>query len=178
MIRAMIFDLDGTLVQTERLKSLSYARAAVELCPHPVTEEEVIRVFSSGGTTGNPTFYGISQKDWDRGAEAMALFAWTVGIRPHDTVYYCIPFGVWVGSWGYLHGIDKIGARQITAGFVPTERHIGLIKKKPVWQVTNVESTIFCPNMYPDNVAWEFMIEASPLAREQFGGKDMFGIEW
>ena len=67
---------------------------------------------------------GLSQKDWDRGAEAMALFSWTVGIRPHDTVYYCIPFGVWVGAWGYLHGIDKIGARQCTAGFVPSERHI------------------------------------------------------
>jgi len=33
MIRAMIFDLDGTLVQTERLKALPYARATVELCP-------------------------------------------------------------------------------------------------------------------------------------------------
>lgn len=31
MIKAIIFDLDGTLVQTERLKALSYARAAVEL---------------------------------------------------------------------------------------------------------------------------------------------------
>jgi len=30
----MIFDLDGTLVQTEKLKALSYARAAVELCPY------------------------------------------------------------------------------------------------------------------------------------------------
>ena len=36
MIRAMIFDLDGTLVQTERLKALSYARAAVELCPDDI----------------------------------------------------------------------------------------------------------------------------------------------
>lgn len=45
MIQAMIFDLDGTLVQTERLKALSYAKAAVELCPHEVTEEEVMEGF-------------------------------------------------------------------------------------------------------------------------------------
>ena len=38
MIRAVIFDLDGTLVQTERLKALSYARAAVELCPDELSE--------------------------------------------------------------------------------------------------------------------------------------------
>lgn len=41
----MIFDLDGTLVQTERLKALSYARAAVELCPRCIPEEEVLEAF-------------------------------------------------------------------------------------------------------------------------------------
>ncbi len=45
MIRAMIFDLDGTLVQTERLKALSYARAAIELCPFALTEEEATAAF-------------------------------------------------------------------------------------------------------------------------------------
>lgn len=45
MIRAMIFDLDGTLVQTERLKALSYARAAIELCPDDLDEADVINAF-------------------------------------------------------------------------------------------------------------------------------------
>jgi beta-phosphoglucomutase len=44
MIRAAIFDLDGTLVETEELKALSYARAAVELRPE-LNEEEVIEAF-------------------------------------------------------------------------------------------------------------------------------------
>lgn len=39
---AAIFDLDGTLVQTEELKARSYARAAVELCPETVSAEEII----------------------------------------------------------------------------------------------------------------------------------------
>ncbi|MEM8861686.1 MAG: HAD family phosphatase [Chloroflexota bacterium] len=45
MIQAMIFDMDGTLVQTEKLKALSYAKAAVELCSICITEEEVIEGF-------------------------------------------------------------------------------------------------------------------------------------
>ena len=45
MIQAMIFDLDGTLVQTERLKALSYARAAVELCLHTISEAEGVEAF-------------------------------------------------------------------------------------------------------------------------------------
>jgi beta-phosphoglucomutase len=45
MIRAMIFDLDGTLVQTERLKALSYACAAIELCPYTLSEAEAVEAF-------------------------------------------------------------------------------------------------------------------------------------
>jgi beta-phosphoglucomutase len=45
VIRAMIFDLDGTLVQTERLKARSYAHAAIELCPHNLGEAEVMEAF-------------------------------------------------------------------------------------------------------------------------------------
>ena len=39
---AAIFDLDGTLVQTEALKARSYARAAVELRPGSVAAQEII----------------------------------------------------------------------------------------------------------------------------------------
>ena len=45
MIKAIIFDMDGTLVQTEKLKALSYARAAVDLCPDALDEEEVVDAF-------------------------------------------------------------------------------------------------------------------------------------
>lgn len=40
MIRAMTFDLDGTQVQTEKLKAISYARAAVST---PFTRERLHR---------------------------------------------------------------------------------------------------------------------------------------
>lgn len=45
MIRLMIFDLDGTLVQTEKLKALSYTKAVAKLCPHEIKQEEVIAAF-------------------------------------------------------------------------------------------------------------------------------------
>lgn len=47
MIRVFVFDLDGTLVQTERLKARSYAKAAVELCPQHITEDEVIQAYKA-----------------------------------------------------------------------------------------------------------------------------------
>jgi HAD superfamily hydrolase (TIGR01509 family) len=44
MIRAFVFDLDGTLVETEQLKALSYARAAAELRPG-LDERKVLEAF-------------------------------------------------------------------------------------------------------------------------------------
>lgn len=58
MIKALIFDLDGTLVQTEILKAKSYARAAVEL-DGSLTEEEVIEGFRD--------FVGLSRREVAQG---------------------------------------------------------------------------------------------------------------
>jgi len=44
MLRAFLFDMDGTLVQTEILKAKSYAKAAHELRPS-LKEEEVVGAF-------------------------------------------------------------------------------------------------------------------------------------
>ena len=45
-IRAIIFDLDGTLVRTERLKALSYGRAADELDPTIDHEPAALAAFA------------------------------------------------------------------------------------------------------------------------------------
>jgi HAD superfamily hydrolase (TIGR01509 family) len=41
----MIFDLDGTLLKTERMKAISYALAAMELLPGGIREEDVLEAF-------------------------------------------------------------------------------------------------------------------------------------
>jgi len=58
LIKALIFDLDGTLVQTEVLKAESYAKAAVELNPS-LKEEDVIEGFKD--------FVGLSRKEVAKG---------------------------------------------------------------------------------------------------------------
>ncbi len=47
MIKAVIFDLDGTLVQTEILKAKSYAEAAMQLSNDSLTEAELIEAFKN-----------------------------------------------------------------------------------------------------------------------------------
>lgn len=47
MMQAVIFDLDGTLVQTEILKAKSYATAVVRLSENQLTEAEIIDEFKN-----------------------------------------------------------------------------------------------------------------------------------
>lgn len=54
MIRAFVFDLDGTLVETEQLKALSYARAATQLRPD-LNEGDVVAAFAD--------FVGLSRQE-------------------------------------------------------------------------------------------------------------------
>jgi beta-phosphoglucomutase len=54
VIRAFVFDLDGTLVETEKLKALSYARAARELRPD-LDEHDVDAAFAD--------FVGLSRQE-------------------------------------------------------------------------------------------------------------------
>ena len=55
MVKAVIFDLDGTLIQTEVLKARSYALAVHELTRQEVSEEDVLDVFSE--------FVGLSRQE-------------------------------------------------------------------------------------------------------------------
>ena len=72
MYEAVIFDLDGTLVQTEKLKAASYARAAIEMCPRSIIEEEVIDAFKEvvGRSRQEVATFLIDRFDLERPAAA------------------------------------------------------------------------------------------------------------
>ena len=76
VIRAVIFVLDGTLVETERLKALSYAWAARGLRPN-VSEDEVVGAFTAFvGRTREAVARGLAEQFGldDAAREHMAEF--------------------------------------------------------------------------------------------------------
>ncbi len=59
------------------------------------------------------------------------------------------------------------------------EANKALFRKEPYWQMTGfAQGNFFCPMVNPDNIARGFVYEARQLDISQYGGKDMFGIEW
>jgi phenylacetate-CoA ligase len=77
---------------------------------------EVARIHGTSGTTGRPTAFGITRKDWDSIANAHARVMWGMGIRPSDTVMIASFFSLYLGSWGALVGAERLGARVFPFG--------------------------------------------------------------
>jgi phenylacetate-coenzyme A ligase PaaK-like adenylate-forming protein len=81
-----------------------------------VPDTEVKHVNGTSGTTGRPTAFGISHRDWRSVANAHARVMWAMGIRPHDTVLVASPLSLYWGSWGAYIGAERLGARVFPFG--------------------------------------------------------------
>lgn len=90
---------------------------------------EVARIFGSSGTTGVPTLYAISKDDWARAAEAQAMAIWAMGVRPGDIVHFVFPFGMFVGGWAIMMGVERVGATVFPVGAADSRRQIDLIRQ-------------------------------------------------
>ena len=58
------------------------------------------------------------------------------------------------------------------------EAYTRFMRKEPVWEITGIEMKRFNPAVYIDNIARGYVAEAVPLPKEEWGGRDMFGVEW
>lgn len=99
-------------------EELRHSQAAHEpfgdyLC---VSEEEVAHVHGTSGTTGRPTAFGISQRDWRVIANSHARVLWAMGLRRHDLVFIGSFFSLYMGSWGMLIGSERLGATVFPFG--------------------------------------------------------------
>jgi phenylacetate-CoA ligase len=94
------------------------------LCIEP---SQVARIHGTSGTTGRPTVFGMGADDWERIGEAHARILWGAGIRPGDRVMICSFFSLYLGSWGALKGVERLGATAFPFGAgVPGQTLMGV----------------------------------------------------
>ena len=78
--------------------------------------EDLARVYSSSGTTGIPTYIGLTTHDiYSVQAEALARFCWAGGIRP-DSIVVNIPTAPFIADT-FREGIERTGAVNVPTGF-------------------------------------------------------------
>ncbi len=61
----------------------------------------------------------------------------------------------------------------------PRENYLRFLKKeKPVYMPYDTDELTVCPYIFPDARARAFVVDNVGLKPEDYGGKDMFGMEW
>ena len=58
------------------------------------------------------------------------------------------------------------------------ENYIANTRGEGHWVCSSNDALFFHPSCVGDNVVRAAAVEADPVPPEQFGGKDMFGIDW
>ena len=88
---------------------------------------EVFHIQGTSGTTGMPTVFGFSRKDWEMCSDVAAMVLWGAGVRPTDIVQLAFPMSLFIGGWGLLGGSERLGATILPIGGSETQRHIELM---------------------------------------------------
>jgi hypothetical protein len=73
----------------------------------------------------------------------------------------------------------KIYSTPVTLG----EGYLAAMRREPLWQISGIETGMFAPRFYPDNIARALVVDGEGFAMNgqagiAVGGKDMFGVEW
>jgi phenylacetate-CoA ligase len=89
--------------------------AAVEM-------RETVRVHSSSGTTGRPSYVGITRADRERWTEVVSRVYYTEGVRSDDVLIHGFGLGFFVGGLPLKDGIENIGATFVPIGTGASER--------------------------------------------------------
>jgi len=80
------------------------------------------RTISSSGTTGKPTYFGLTAADREAWNTVLMRCFHTAGVRPEDTVIFGAGQTMITGGTPYFEGLTKLGANVVPAGGDTTER--------------------------------------------------------
>lgn len=87
-----------------------------------VPMSEVVRVHSSSGTTGRPSYVGITRRDQDDWTEVVSRVLYCEGMRPDDVVIHAFGLGFFVGGLPLKDATENIGATFVPIGTGASDR--------------------------------------------------------
>jgi phenylacetate-CoA ligase len=93
-----------------------------------VPRDEIIRLHSSSGTTGQATVVYHTRKDIENWAELCARSMYMTGVRKHDVFQNMMGYGLFTGGLGLHYGSEKLGALTIPASSGNSRRQIRLMQ--------------------------------------------------
>ncbi|MBL7211840.1 MAG: phenylacetate--CoA ligase family protein [Desulfobacteraceae bacterium] len=91
--------------------------------------DDVIRIHSSSGTTGVPTFVGLTRHDHKVWTDITARSLFTKSVRPTDVVIHAVGLTFFVGGLPVKDAIEHIGAAFVPIGTGASDRVVVTTKR-------------------------------------------------
>ena len=101
-----------------------------------VPEEEIVRIHSSSGTTGDPCIIPYTQQDVDDWAELFRRCYEIAGITNTDRIQITPGYGLWTAGIGFQLGAEKLGAMAVPMGPGNTDKQIKFMQ--------DMKTTVLC----------------------------------
>ena len=112
----------------------SHLRESQASCPplghHAAADmADVVRVHASSGTTGTPSFVGLTAYDKQRWIECISRSYWAQGLRREDVFAMGMSIGFFVGGLPIANVVEEIGATLLPIGTGASDRLISSIQQ-------------------------------------------------
>jgi phenylacetate-CoA ligase len=93
-----------------------------------VALDDVIRIHSSSGTTGRPSYVGITRSDREMWTETVSRVYYCEGVRRRDVVIHGFGLGFFVGGLPLKDAIENIGATFVPIGTGNSDRLVTSVR--------------------------------------------------
>lgn len=120
-------DFDAPLTTKEMLRDSQLE--APPLGRHAgVPMADVVRVHASSGTTGRPSYVGITARDLEDWTQVVSRVLYCEGMRPDDVVVHAFGLGFFVGGLPLKDATERIGATFVPIGTGSSDRVVQSIR--------------------------------------------------
>ncbi|MBI4773774.1 MAG: AMP-binding protein [Deltaproteobacteria bacterium] len=128
--------------------------------------EKVIRIHSTSGTTGRPTYIGLTKSDIQAWMEVHSRIYWCAGFRPADRVLFGYGLSMFVGGIPIIEALQNIGCTVIPIGpregtdrFLSLSRDLGAnalvgTPSFALYLIDRVQDSVHCA---PKDLGWKKM---------------------
>ncbi|MCS3922402.1 phenylacetate-CoA ligase [Methanococcus voltae PS] len=157
----------------------SELRKAYPLGLSAVGEEEIVRIHSTSGTTGEPVIIPYTKKDVEVFTDMMSRCYEVAGVISTDRVHITPGYGLWTAGIGFQLGAEKMGAMTIPMGPGNTEKQLKMMVdlKSTVLTSTSSYALLLAEEIHKRGISDKICLRKGIIGSERWSEKMRNRIE-
>lgn len=148
-------------------------REAYPLGLQAVSDEKIVRIHSSSGTTGTPVIIPYTAKDIEDWALMFERCYKLAGVTNKDRIHITPGYGLWTAGIGFQNGAEKLGAMAIPMGPGNTDKQLKMMMdmKSTVLCGTSSYALLLAEEIAKRGIKDQICLEKGIIGSERWGKK-------